>query len=396
MRIYYALLFSLLFAACGNDSTTIENRLPPRVDSSNTKASSEFIDFAKAAQPQRLLVSAAVAQVRSRPDIQAPIVAQYAKGDTLHFAHRISAHTTRLRLAGVEHDEAWILVHLPTQAEEFGWVYGGALRWIDATEQELQRLTTERRIRHIFGEWWVEDLREYRLLLQAPQISVEQFRQLWQRSAYVADSLQLRINELTTQQLRLSDSLPDFFWLNPLVDNSLLLHYMADERRYYLWRDLRLWQGLAQRSAGDSADDDLVQLHLMAFAQDSIEFRTPDYFVWVDSLPVHHLGDGLTTRLLDSIEAYAERSPLFREEYQRLRLRIVSDVVNKATHFWNGRVPCRSELDTLLARPYVFALQRAERIALQTLRQDVAQPARRALVFGVGENGLAGEEASLD
>ncbi len=393
-RLSILLLF--VFAACGSDTTQIENRVAARADSSQTQASNkEFIEFARATQPQRLVVSTGVALVRARADIQAPVIVQYQKGDTLHFAQRISATTTQMKLEGVDYDEAWILVRLPQRAEEFGWVYGGSLRWIDATEQEIQRLTTERRIRSVLGEYWVEHLREYRLLLGAERQTAAQFRQLWQQSGSIADSLAARINELTTQQLRRNDSLPDFFWLNALTDNSLLLHWMADESRYYFWRDLRAWRLLAQRSTEDTADDDFVNLYLSAFAQDSIEFRSPDYIILLDSVQVHSLGDGMMTRLLDSVELYAERSPLFREEYQAFRLRLVDDLVNRSSHFWYNRQQCSAELAALLARPYAFALQRAERIALQTLAEDLAQK-RRALVFAVGEFGLGGEEGSID
>jgi hypothetical protein len=371
----------LLFFACRSDTPA-----PPVVVADSLKTPAPPIQTTS--EGLMLTVATTVAIVRTTGDIAAPEIQRLKKGDTLLFANQISENTLSMRLEGVQYDEPWLRVWLPARPNEesrIGWVYGGSVQFIDLHNEQIRELVVDRRIRSVLGEKWLNPLHAYRKGVQQIQTAIA-FEMMWARSENLRDSLENIINAITTQQIRNNDTIPNFFWLNDVLDNSFLLHWIAEKQRYYLWRDLRYWQQKTLFTAEDS-DDDFIRTQLMAYQQDSIEFLVPDWCIYLDNNIYSMLGSGIHSRVLDSIEINIGRDSLFRVHYLGMKDNIIADIVNNS-YFWRAALDAQTEIDTMLTRPHPLSLSRSDRIALQARHTQLAKPELHKLRTFIMEQGL--------
>jgi hypothetical protein len=379
--ILYCLPLLWLFA-CTSDAPTP----PPKIVAADSLKTPKPIETTS--EGLMLTVATAVAIVRTTGDIAAPEIQRFKKGDTLLFANQISENTLSMRLEGVQYDEPWLRVWLPARPNEesrIGWVYGGSVQFIDLHNEQIRELVVDRRIRSVLGEKWLNPIHAYRKGVQQIQTAVA-FEMMWARSENLRDSLQNIINAITTQQIRNNDTIPNFFWLNDVLDNSFLLHWIAEKQQYYLWRDLRYWQQKTLFTAEDS-DDDFIRTQLMAYQQDSIEFLVPDWCLYLDNNIYSMLGSGIHLGVLDSIEISLGRDTLFRTYYLGLKDEVVADIVNNP-YFWRAAIDAQTEIDTILSRPHSLTLSRSDRIALQARHTQLANPELHKLRTFIMEQGL--------
>jgi hypothetical protein len=377
-KLLFAFFALLAFSACGGEPTPpappLVDTIPPPVAPIQTNAEGLL-----------LVVATQIAIVRQNPDIGAPEISRFRKGDTLLFANQISAHTLSMKLEGVQYDEPWLRVYLPAQPNQpsaAGWVYGGSLQFVNLLDAQVRELVIDRRIRTVLGEKWLNPLASYRRQMQQIQTSTA-FHTSWQRAEALADSLEFIINNLTEQQLRKRDTLPNFFWLNDILDNSLLIHWVEEHQRYYLWHDLRYWQQKSLMTAED-ADDEFIRTQIMAYASDSIEFWLPDWQIYLDKEVCSMLGSGLHRRILDSAQLALSRDTLFQPQYFQTKDALIIDVIN-SRFFWLPAAAAQTEIDSILLNPL---LSRADRIALQARRSQLDSCQLHQLRPNVSEQGV--------
>jgi hypothetical protein len=376
-KLLIALFALLAFSACGGEPTPPAlpvDTIPPPVLPIQTNADGLL-----------LVVSTQVAIVRDAADIGALEISRFRKGDTLLFANQISAHTLSMKLEGVPYDEPWLRVYLPAkpnQPSAMGWIYGGSLQFVNLLDVQVRELVIDRRIRSVLGEKWLNPLASYRRQMQQIQTSTA-FEMMWQRSGAIADSLENIINNITEQQLRNRDTLPNFFWLNDVLDNSLLIHWVEDHQRYYLWRDLRYWQQKSLMTAED-ADDEFVRTQIMGYAADSIEFWLPDWQIYLDKEVCSMLGSGLHRRILDSAQVALSRDTLFAPHYIQCKDELMIDIIN-SRFFWLPAAQAQAEIDSLLLNSL---LSRADRISLQARRTQLDSCQLHQIRQNVSELGI--------
>lgn len=325
-----------------------------------------------------VVVSTPQAILRHLPALTASEVARLQKEDTLLYLNELTKETTKMRLGNTDYDEPFLKVASKQGGE--GWIYGGNVRFINLTNEELSELVLDRRLRAMFGGDWAEQLGIYRDELHRLQTEVA-FGMMWQRGEQLSDDLEKIINKMVANQ-GVNDNLPDFLWLNQVME-GYLVHWIAEQQRFYLFRDLRYWlQKTTQTSS--LADEQFMQTYLLAYASDSIEYWYPDWQFRKnasDTTICSLLGRGVHVQILDSVEVNLQRSVLFRTELLRLKKSILMDIL-ESKHYWLPTAAVVDELRHILQKNYT-CVSRPDRIALE---------ARIAILENAAANGIATNE----
>jgi hypothetical protein len=330
-----------------------------------------------AGPPVLLTVRTAEAPVHERPDFEAAVVASYQQGDSLTFTNRITQqHSSRL-LEGFTYKEPWLRVILPNQ--EIAWVYGATVNFDAQLQPALAELVLYPRVAALFGSSLAQQIGIYQKE-QTTNHSMPGFRTLYSRAQNIKDSLELYLNHFMTTNPAAANT--DFFWLNELLD-GLLLHYIPEQKKYYLFRDLKVWQTLSHQTPAP-ADDAFVEVLLAAYPSDSISYY---YYGW--QLPLEEkgfcslLGSGIHAQVLAKLDSALDSNSYFLPELQDLQQALLDDITT-ANHYWMPQSAVQQELQQILEKNYAF-LNRGNLIALKTKLSFLQEPDKHALVLNLFE-----------
>ncbi|CAA6809890.1 MAG: Unknown protein [uncultured Aureispira sp.] len=358
-RTLYLLLIVLIysFGACQNETP----KPPTPIESSDStvlpKPSPQIISID--GRPISLVVITRQAIIRVAPSIEAAEIARRSKGDSLLFTNRISQFNTAMKLEGVAYNEPWLRVIL--EGNTMGWVYGACINF-DATEQEqLKEKVLDQRAVTLFGASLAQQMAAYQKEV-ASASTLPAFRTLYSRAKILKEGLEQQM----ALHVKGAQELPDFFWLNELMD-GLLVHYIEAENKYYLFKDLRVWQTISQQTMA-TEDDKFVAVLLAAYPSDSIAFYFYGWELPVDSTTMCSLlGSNIHSQVLDKIEVALDSNGYFNTEIEDLKQALIDDIA-VAEQYWLPLEPIQEELNQIIQKEYSF-LSSGDRIALKTRRQ---------------------------
>lgn len=352
-------LFIFSFVACKNDASkpSVPPELGDSTTSQNTKAQIIPID----GQPISLVVTTRQAIIRAAPSIDAAEIARRSKGDSLLFTNRVSQFNTAIKLEGIAYNEPWLRVIL--EDNTMGWVYGACINF-DARQQiQLKEKVLDQRAVALFGSSLAQQIAAYQKEVQSAS-TLPAFRTLYSRAQILKDSLEQQM----AIHVKMAEELPDFFWLNELMD-GLLIHYIEDENKYYLFKDLRIWQSISKQTAVKE-DDNFVDVLLAAYPSDSISFYFYGWELPIDSNTMCSLlGSNIHLDVLDKIKIALDSNSngYFNTEIKDLKQALVDDIA-VAEQYWLPLEQIQTELELIIKRNYPF-LDSGNMIALKTRRQ---------------------------
>lgn len=351
------ILFLYSFVACKNETP----KPPPSPDSSDStvvpKPSPQIISID--GQPISLVVTTRQAIIRVAPSIEAAEIARRSKGDSLLFTNRISQFNTAIKLEGVAYNEPWLRVIL--EGNTMGWIYGACINFDAKQQVQLKEKVLDQRAVALFGAPLAQQIAAYQKEVSSTS-TLPAFRTLYSRATILKDSLeqQMAIHVKSAQEL------PDFFWLNELMD-GLLIHYIEEENRYYLFKDLKVWQRISDQTVPEQ-DDNFVEVLLATYPSDSIGFHFYGWELPLDSTTMCSLlGSNIHSNILDKIEVALDSNGYFNTEINDLKQALIDDIA-VAEQYWLPLEAIQEELNQIIDKKYAF-LNSGDRIALKTRRQ---------------------------
>ena len=312
-------------------------------------------------QPISLVVITEQAIIRAEPSLEAAEIGRRVKGDSILFTNKISGFNTAIKLEGVPFNEPWLRVIL--EGNQMGWVYGACINFKASEHPALKKKVLDQRAVALFGRSLARQIALYQKETQSAA-TLPAFRTLYTRAQTLKDSLEERMNIL----LRMSDGaeLLDFFWLNELM-SGLLVHYIPEHKKYYLFKDFKYWQSISLKTEA-AEDDAFVELLLTAYASDSIEYYFYDWQLLVDSQTTCSLlGANIHSKVLDQIGETLDSNGYFKNEILELKQAIVDDI-SISDHYWLPLESIQSELAAIIKRNYKF-LASNDWVEIKTRRQ---------------------------
>lgn len=369
----FLILFIYSFAACKSDAPKPPIPVDSRDSTIQKKPSPKIIPID--GQPISLVVTTRQAIIRVAPSIESAEIARRSKGDSLLFTNRISQFNTAIKLEGIAYNEPWLRVIL--EDNTMGWIYGACINF-DATQQvQLKEKVLDQRAVALFGTSLAQQIAAYQKEVTSAS-TLPAFRTLYSRAKILKDSLEQQM----AVHVKVAQDLPDFFWLNELMD-GLLVHYIEAENRYYLFKDLRVWQTISRQTVAIE-DDNFVDVLLATYPSDSIAFY---YYGWelpIDSNTMCSLfGSNIHAHVLDKIEIALDSNGYFNTEIYALKQALIDDI-SVAEQYWLPLEPIQEELNQIIKKKYSF-LSSGDRIALKTRRQLLQKHAENNIALNLFE-----------
>ena len=350
------LLLSII--ACQNSTTTEETTEPPK-DSITTPEPPKIIPIK--GMPISLVVTTQTAIIRQAPSLEAAEIARYSKGDSLLFTNKISGFNTPIKLEGIAYNEPWLRIILP--GNQMGWIYGGCINFKASEHPQLKTKVLDQRAVALFGTSLAQQIKVYQKETERTT-TLPAFRALYSRAELLKDSLETLIDiHLKTNTTK---ELPDFFWLNELMD-GMLIHYVEEHQRYYLFKDLKYWKEISLQTA-DTTDDQFVDVLLAAYPSDSIEYYFYGWQLPIDSLTLCSLlGSDIHSNVLDKLQVALDSNSYFQEEMLAIKKAIVDDISISA-HYWLPLESIQQELAAIIKKRYPFLVS-SDWVELKTRQQ---------------------------
>ncbi len=368
---------SLFFSACTpttSDPTANHSVLPD-----STTLPLPLAERQVAGMPVVLVVRTVVAPVYERPVFSAPVIATYYKDDSLIFTNRVTEALDEQQLEGLTYREPWLRIILPNQ--EMAWIHGAHISFDSKAQPELAQLVLQQRAKALFGKALALQMSIYQQ--EAPKTrSLPGFRALYTRAQNIKDSLEFFLANYAHAPQSSPDT--DFFWINQLLD-GLLLHYVPEQKKHYLFRDLTYWKELTFQTPAPE-DDAFLDLLLACYPADSIAYY---YYGW--QLPLDDqtlcslLGSGIHSDVLVKLDSALDSTGYFRPEILQLKTALLNDITT-TSRFWMPLPAVQQELDSILQKNYAF-LEVGDRVALRTKRAFLDAPQAHGLVLNLFEGG---------
>lgn len=351
------ILFIYSFVACKNDTPKPPAPIDSGDSSTTKKPSPQIIQID--GQPISLVVTTQQAIIRVAPSIEATEIARRSKGDSLLFTNRVSQFNTAMKLEGVAYNEPWLRVIL--EDNSMGWIYGACINFDARQQVQLKEKVLDQRAVALFGAPLAQQIAAYQKEVTSTS-TLPAFRTLYSRAALLKDSLEQQM----AIHVNSAQNLPDFFWLNELMD-GLLVHYIEEENKYYLFKDLRIWQSISKQTIAEQ-DDNFVEVLLATYPSDSIGFHLYGWELPLDSNTICSLlGSNIHSNILDKIEIALDSNGYFNTEINDLKQALIDDIA-VAEQYWLPLEPIQEELNQIIKKQYPF-LSAGDRIALKTRRQ---------------------------
>lgn len=327
-------------------------------------------DETSSATPALFTTNVDNTRLRAEAGPEGRVIRELPKGTTLYDLGEVSPFTTRLRLRGIWFDEPWLKVR--TEDGAIGWVYAGALHFDLNDNSERTRLLIEKRLQTLFGPALADSIRAYRQAFHNIE-SATDLAAVYQQGNFLRDTMA----RLMQDRIEVQPDLPDLFWLRQAMP-GFMPQLVAEGTAYYLFWNYQTLHGIATRTP-QPEDDDFVALQIELFPEDSIEYFFPVWFLqtW-DYGGSSLLGRGHHLRILEKSDQLLAKSPLFATEIRRLKARIVNDISEPHVTYWETADKIVAELDAILQKDFKL-LSAADKIALQTRREQFVEPIRHSI-----------------
>ncbi len=303
--------------------------------------------------------------VRNMPSLEGNIVTRLEKGASVYYIGEVSNALTVMTLDSVTYCEPWLRVKLAQGLE--GWIFGGAIDNKSEKDIYLDARTTAL----VGGE--LKDSIDLLLETVNGIPDPESFENVYHQ----AEKLQAQINQRLEQisyDLAGPSGLPDLFWLAEAIP-GFVPQIVAEGTSYYLFFDYRQWLAWAQKTP-EGEDDAFISICTSIFPSDSIEYFFPAWTIQTWDYGGHSLlGRGIHRDILDQLNSYQSKTPLFAMEVNDFRQRIMDDITLAEVTYWEDAIKIKAELDSIIAQNYQI-LTEADRVGLTVRRDQFENPQR--------------------
>lgn len=354
ISLFIALVLQLF--ACNNepDTTTIE----PNPDSMVVE---KFELLQIEGHPISLVVTTQIALIRAEPSLNAPEIARKVKGDSVIFTNKVTAFNTAMQLEGTPYNEPWLRVIL--EDNQMGWIYGGCINFKAAEHPALKEKVLDQRAIAFFGQSLAQQIAIYQRETKTAS-TLPAFRALYSRAQLLKDSLEKNMNIFI--KTNSDQTLPNFFWLNELMD-GMVVHYVVAQNQYYLFRDFKFWKAISLRSVESTKDDAFMELMLATYPSDSMEYYFYGWQLLDSNKTCSLLGSNIHSNVLGKIELALDSIGYFTNEVMALKQAILDDI-SISNYYWLSLDKIQAELDAIIQRKYAF-LKRSDWVEIKTRRQ---------------------------
>lgn len=318
-------------------------------------------------------------QLREAPGHEARPLMNLYPGSRARSLGEQSTFTTPIELGGKTYDEPWLLVEM--EGGRQGWAY--ALAFLD-TAGAGQELPLPVRLRSLFAPELAEQIGLYREAF-GQAATPEMVAQAMAMGSALRDTL-VGVLALRAQEEERAGRL---FWLRDALP-AFVPHLMEDGKTFYLFLDYRPYLSLARASEG-RADDAFLELCLMAYPEDSIEYFYPAWAFQASENEAHSLlGRGLHFRFLEKLDELLVSGDLFEGLAGRFREQLVNDIAGTGVTYWESREKATEELDRILEAEFAV-LPEKEKKALRERRRQFEDPEKYGIKFNY-RSGIYGLE----
>lgn len=317
--------------------------------------------------PSPLIVNVDQLRMRDKPGEKGEVIATLQKGTQLADMGEVSNFTQKIILRGIEYDEPWLKVS--TTDSIVGWVFAGAITFDMSNPTELARTLMNKRLLSLFGKELTEKIDQYRAQFNLAARSRE-FADAYRTGEKLRDTL-IRVLE---RKLEISDleQAPDLFWLKDAMP-AFQPQLVAEGTAYHLFHDFKTLHTKANATEGEE-DNEFVELCLLLFPEDSIEYFYPAWFIQTWDYGGHSLfGRGVHLQILEEMEEVLEANDLFEAEILKIKAKLIDDITSQDVTYWESAENILKELDAIIAANFSI-LSESDKIALTTRRKMFEAP----------------------
>lgn len=324
-------------------------------------------------EPGLLVVYAT--SLREAPGEKSAELIQLEPGDPLTDLGQVSSFISGIILNDSLRNEPWLQVR--TKSGRQGWVFAGALRLASQDIKGFQQWALNKRFTAWFGPTLAQRWESW---TQAPPPQNDSAAAIFFRQGLaLRDTLNLIISRRVTRDPE--QPLPDLFWLGEMSP-LFIVQQIAGGATYYLFTDYRVLAKIAVHTEG-LQDDAFARVCTEVYPSDSIESVLP---VWVFPVSAEagcsNLGGGNHVKTLRSIDAALLAGDLFRPELLDLKDRVLEDISDKNSTYWQPQDKILAEVGKILKSDFK-CLDDRDRIALEARQKMFEAYADNAIVLNL-------------
>lgn len=359
--------------ACRNDKTA--------ESTANDAASAGMIDSTINSSPKTaplvFTTNLDNLRLRDQPGKDGKELARLPLGAKVFDTGEVSEFTTPLKLRGVSFDEPWIKIK--TAQGLSGWIYGGGLSFSLEADNPAAQAMMQKRLVGLFGKSLADDVERYRRNYNNAT-TAEEFANVYNEGIVLREYFARLIEEKIEVNY---DQLPDLFWLKQAMP-GYIPQLAAEGTIYYLFNDYKQFQQKALKTTG-SEDDEMAELFFQVHEGDSIEHFYPVWFMQTWDYGGHSLlGRGIHTKLLDEMERLNEQSTFFAKPINDLKNKLLSDITEQHSAYWESKEKVIAELNEIIDRRYKL-FTKEDRVILEARQKMMEEPEKNKIEFGARE-----------
>ncbi len=299
------------------------------------------------------LYTTSPARLHQAPNESSEVIRRLPVGTRLLDAGEVSPFLVGIYLKDSLWWEPWLRVHTVDGAT--GWVFGGAVHPYALAPEDAWRWRCQKRLQALIG---VSNAQRFLAWAQSTPRTDTALAHHLRAGLVLRDTLQNALRYGIRRTGAANE--PEMRWLN---------NYLCYFRRYRggIALDYGRLAQVARQTAG-TQDDVFARLGCEVFPLDSMESPLPAWVFplsWAES--TSNLGAGHHLVALQRVEQALRRAPLFRPETERLKQRLLDDILNSERTYWQPLPRLLAELDSVLAAP-IHCLSEQERVALLVRR----------------------------
>ncbi|GJM31854.1 MAG: hypothetical protein DHS20C18_08550 [Saprospiraceae bacterium] len=312
-------------------------------------------------------------RMRETPGPESKVIEVYPEGTSFKDLGEVSDFTTRIQLRGIQFDEPWLKVEAPDGKQ--GWIYGGALNFdLNEGNGHLSTQLIDKRLQTLFGKDQKDRINLYRQHFQEAT-QAKDVAAVYREGIAIIEAIN-KVLEGKFNHLDL-EKMPDLFWLQQCVP-GFIPQLVAEGTEYMLFEDYRQWLPLA-KATDSKVDDQYFELCASAYREDSIHYFFPAWTIQTWDYGGHSLlGEGIHLEILTAANQNLQNDTLFKPELINIKSKVVKDITENYTTFWEPQEAILSEMDSLLARNLQI-LTKNDKVALNVRRQQFTEPLKHQI-----------------
>lgn len=286
-------------------------------------------------------------------------LARLPLGTPLYYLNEISDFTTAMTLNNIAFNDPWLKVRLKDTPNTVGWVYAGAVKFdTKGKGVKLSLALINKRLANFFGASAGRKIEAYQKLYGNAE-TAEEFAKMFQVGKDLRDSLNLNLNQI---DISADFQVPDLFWVDEPLP-ALQPTHVDSSSVFHLFFNFKELAEKARQTIGEQ-DDEFVELYLMAYSVDSIEYFYPSWFLKTGEMSGSSLfGEGKHLKMLAQIDKILAHSDFFHLLVQDLKIAIVSDIIAN-NYYWQPKAQLLKETKEILSANFT-CISKADEIALQ-------------------------------